>query len=494
MTTSQGRDSSASPDAPTAAPTPAATAVPAAADGAQIFSVTDNGAWCWFQDERAVVDPAANRALIGTVASRAGADGDSRGGDVDLHVVDLASGAAQTVTLHAGLESDDHDDPALWRRSDGRWLAVYSRHKSDELTRWRISEVDDPTTWGEEHSFDWVGDLFGSQEEARAAGGGRGVTYQNIHQLDGVLYCFVRAINDDPCYLVSHDEGSSWEFGGRLLHREKIGYVNGYARYASGARFGGFGHGTDDRIDVIITEHHPRDFPNSIWHGYLAGGALHRADGTVVSPLGRGLEDETPRAEDLTQVFANGSTWGGSVMTHAWTTDVRRGEDGTLVAILTARADDALGVDTARPAWNTPKEEYAPIDHRFFRGVLRPGAGEWEVRELAGAGPQLMPHEEDYTGLASIDPDDLDALWLSSIVDPRDGTALDRHEIFHGRTADGGETWEWTAITEDSEVENFRPIALPGDPSRQIVTWYRGAMQSSQEYQGEVMLRVAPRR
>src|SRR5699024_4765610 len=121
------------------------------------------------------------------------------GGDVDLHLVDLdrlgeggsppgVDPAARTITLHPGLESDDHDNPALWHRADGRWLAVYSRHKSDDLTRWRISEVDDPTRWGPEEVFDWRG-LFDSPEQARAAGGDRGVTYQNLHQLDGVLHC-----------------------------------------------------------------------------------------------------------------------------------------------------------------------------------------------------------------------------------------------------------------------------------------------------------------
>lgn len=455
---------------------------------ARTHQVTDNGGWCWFQDERSVVDGAGNRALIGAVASVGGADGDRRGGDVDLHVLDLDSGGTQTVTLHAGLESDDHDDPALYHRSDGRWLAVYSRHKNDELTRWRLSEPEDPTTWGEEQAFDWVADLFGSPEAARAAGGARGITYQNVHLLDGVLYCFVRAINDDPCYLVSHDEGDTWEFGGRLLTREKIGYVNGYARYDSGNQFG-----ESDRIDLIITEHHPRDFPNSIWHGYLAAGQLHRSDGTVVSDLGRGLQDPTPRAEDLTPVLANGSRWDGVVMTHAWTTDVRRYPDGTVVALFTARADDALGTETARPAWDAPSHEFAPIDHRFFRGVLAAGAGEWEVRELAVAGPQLMPHEEDYTGLASLDPDDPDALWLSTVVDPRDGTAWDKHELLHARTSDGGRSWEWAQITEDSVVDNFRPIALPGDPSRSVVAWYRGTMRTSGDYDAEVMVRVTPR-
>src|SRR5699024_8238109 len=204
-------------------------------------------------------------------------------------------------------------------------VAVYSRHKSDDLTRWRVSETADPTVWGEERALDWT-TLFESPEQMRTLGGGRGVTYQNVHRLDGVLHCFVRAINDDPCYLVSHDDGETWEFGGRLLTRAKVGYVNGYARYASGTHLG-----AEDRIDLVITEHHPRDYATSIWYGYLAGGRLHRADGTAVGELGRGLAQTAPRAEDLTCVLASGSTWGGATMTHAWTTDLRRFADRPLV-------------------------------------------------------------------------------------------------------------------------------------------------------------------
>ncbi|MDN5600638.1 MAG: alpha/beta hydrolase, partial [Brachybacterium sp.] len=447
-------------------------------------AISANGGWCWFQDERAMVDPVTGTLLLGAVASVGGAEGERRGGDIDLHIVDLARlgepAAVTTAVLHAGLESDDHDNPALWHRADGRWLAVYSRHKSDDLTRWRISETADPTRWGPEQSFDW-NQLFESPEQTEALGGGRGVTYQNLHALDGVLHCFVRAVNDDPCYLVSHDDGTTWGFGGRLLTREKIGYVNGYARYASGTRFG-----TEDRIDLIITEHHPRDYGTSIWHGYLAGGHLHRADGTVVGELGRGLNAPAPRAEDLTPVFENGSTWDGTVMTHAWTTDLRRFADGTLVALMTARADDTLG-----PGGDC--RGHGPIDHRFFRGVLAPGRTRWQVRELAAAGPQLFPHEEDYTGLATVDPDDPDALWLSTVVDPRDGAVLEHHEIFHGATADDGENWAWTPVTEGSAVDNVRPIAVPGDPGREVLAWYRGSLRSSQHYDAEVMVRARPR-
>ena len=31
--------------------------------------LNDNGAWCWFQDERAIIDPANKTLLVGSVAA-----------------------------------------------------------------------------------------------------------------------------------------------------------------------------------------------------------------------------------------------------------------------------------------------------------------------------------------------------------------------------------------------------------------------------------------
>lgn len=454
-----------------------------------IAVVNTNGGWCWFQDERTLVDPQTGTAVIGSVASPTGDDGRRRGGDVEVTVVDLAAGelAGAQAVLHAGFEADDHDNPALWRRRDRRWLAVYSRHKADEFTFWRLSEPGDPTRWGPEQNFCWT-PLFGQTEPALPFAPGRGVTYQNIHPLDGQLLCFVRAVNDDPCYLVSDDDGDTWTFGGRLLTRPKIGYVNGYARYTSGTQ-----RGTDDRIDLVITEHHPRDFATSIFHGYLAGGALHRTDGAVVGQLGRGVDDDTPRAEDLGLVFANGTVVDGQRMTHCWTSDIRRAADGRLVVLFTARTDDDLGLDLPR---STPD----PVPHALLRAELVPG-GAWGITKVCDMGAQLVPHETDYTGLASIDPDDPDALYVSTPIDPRESEllqcgALGVHEIFHGRIEHGREaigSWVWTPVTENSAVDNYRPIAIPGDPDRRVLTWYRGVMRSSQDYDCEVVLAVGRR-
>ena len=304
--------------------------------------------------------------------------------------------------------------------------------------------------------------------------GGRGVTYSNLHLLDGRLYCFARAVNDDPCALVSDDEGDTWTYAGKLFTRPKVGYVNGYTRYVS----------TPSRVDLITTDHHPRDYNNSIYHGYLEGGALHRTDGTVVDPIA--LDADAPSQVELTTILAADSVWDGEPMSHCWTIDIRRGNDGSLAAVLLARHDTP----------EKPEDAFArqhPVpDHRFFYARLAPG-GTWQVRQLARAGHGLLPHENDYTGLVAIDPYDLDSLYVSTPIDPRDGATLEHHEIFHARTADAGTTWSWTPLTKDSTGDNLRPVVAPGDPSRIPLLWFRGTMTASQHYNCEVVLLDLPR-
>lgn len=445
-----------------------ARVLPALVPNADEVVINDNGAWCWFQDERALVDPDAQLLVVGSVAAAEGPGGAERVGDLDVTVVDLATMTATVTVLHPGFEADDHDVPAFWRRSDGRWGAAYARHKTDDLSWFALSEPGDPTAWGEPRTFDWS-----------ELTGGRGVTYSNLHRLDGRLYWFARSINDDPSVLVSDDEGDSWAYSGKLFTRDKVGYVNSYTRYASDG-------GT--RIDILGTDHHPRDYDNSIYHGYLAGGALRDSTGAVVDA--DPLDADAPNQDRLTTVIAAGTQLGGATLTHFWTTDIRRvGEE--VAAVVTARANDPVGpMDYSDPEWHG---RFTPIpDHRFVYARLS-ADGTWGVHHLALAGDGLLPHEQDYTGLAAIDPYDADTLYLSTAFDPRDGTPTRHHEIYRGHTADRGATWTWDPVTQDSEVENLRPIVAPGDPGRTPLLWFRGSMTASQHFDCEVVLRDLPR-
>lgn len=431
--------------------------------------INDNGAWCWFQDERALVDPDAGVLVVGSIAAAEGPGGATRDGDLDVTVVDLATGAATVTALHPGFETDDHDVPAFWRRSDGRWGVAYARHKTDDLSFYALSEPGDPATWGEPATFDWS-----------ELTGGRGVTYSNLHRWAGRLWWFARSINDDPSVLVSDDEGSTWSHAGKLFTRAKVGYVNSYTRYSSAP--------DADRIDILATDHHPRDYDNSIYHGYLAEGALRRSDGSVLdaAPLG----PDAPNQDGLTTVIAAGTKLGGATLTHFWTTDIRR-VGGEVAVVVTARADDTVGpLDYSVPG--LPGRMDPIPDHRFVYARLD-ADGTWGVHHLALAGNGLLPHEQDYTGLAVIDPYDPDVLVLSAPFDPRDQTPTPHHEIYRGRTADRGATWAWEPVTQGSSVDNLRPILAPGDPDRQHLLWFRGSMTASQHYDCEIVLRTLPR-
>ncbi len=420
-----------------------------------IVELNDNGAWCWYQDARAVIDESIGMLLVGSVANSAGVGGSERGGDVEIVAYHLADGRADRVVLHHQLKpEDDHNTPALVIRPDGRYLAMYSKHHREATSYYRIStKPHDASQWNAEQTFDWKPHLGPADR----------VTYSNLFYLvaECRMYDFSRAVNLDPSILTSDDQGDHWAYAGKLLTVPRFGYVNGYVKYASNGI---------DRIDFIATEHHPRDFNNSVYHGYLQGGKLHRSDGTIV------VDDVLhatgfPQTE-LTKVFAADTVFAGDKMTHAWTVDLKLDAAARPYAILSCRANDV-------------PENSNFEDHRFI--YARFDGSRWNVHQLAKAGARLWAAEQDYTGLAALDPSNPAALYISTTVDPRDDRRLAVHEIFRGATANGGQTWTWTPVTENSTVDNLRPIVPKWDGRHTALLWFRGKMMRSQQYDCQVV-------
>jgi len=431
---------------------------PSGGSAGRLIVFNDNGAWCWYQDERVIVDSSPGTLLVASVAAEEGVDGRNRAGDVDVASYDLSSGRTSRFVLHHHLlTQDDHNTPALLIRPDGRYLAVYSKHNSEKVTYWRVSvRPHDAGDWRPERTFDWGPHLA-------AADGADNVTYSNVFYLsaENRAYDFARAVNRDPCFLVSADQGDNWSYGGKLLTEPRLGYVNGYTKYASNGV---------DRVDFITTEHHPRDFNNSIYHGYLQNGRLRRSDGAVVH--GNVFDGAGAPQVELTKVFSAGSIWNGELMTHAWTMDLHVDGAGRTVGLFSCRAND-------RP------ENTNFGDHRFFYAKFD-GSG-WQVHQMAKAGASLWPAEEDYTGLAALNPNNLNEVYASSTIDPRDGAALRVHEIFKGVTPDGGSTWTWTPVTWASPVDNLRPTVAIWDAGDTALLWFRGTMSRSQRYNCEIV-------
>jgi hypothetical protein len=422
----------------------------------ELITINNNGHWSWFMDERVIVDQETETILTGSVANMEGEDGAARNGNVEVSSYAPPTGEIRLTTLHEHLEADDHDAPALLVRPDGRYVAVYTKHNKDRFTRWRISiDPHDLTGWSDEKLFDWG--------RPPAPIGKDKVTYSNVFYLraEGRTYNFARSLNRDPTFMVSGDDASTWAFGGKLLTDKRIGYVNAYVKYASNG---------EDRIDFIATEHHPRDFSNSIYHGYIQGGKTHRSDGKVVDDSI--FDSVAPRPGVLTKVFATGTLLNGEVITRCWTTDLAVSPERHIYGVFSCRANDVPD--------NTNFN-----DHRFFYARLV--GSTWSVHQLAKAGQRLWNYEEDYVGGAAVDPQDPNTVYISTPIDPRQGMPLAKHEIFKGVTSDSGKTWSWEPITFGSSVDNLRPVVPQWNSDRVAILWCRGIVRSSQNYNTRIV-------
>jgi hypothetical protein len=421
-----------------------------------LITLNTNGAWSWYMDERVIVDTVGGNLLASSVADASGTGAAARDGDIDIASYNLAGGPVQNFVLHDNLQADDHNGAAILVRPDGRYLTAYTRHNSDKLTYYRVStNPHDATSWRPEQVFNW-GTTPGSDFNA---------TYSNLFYLEaeGRTYNFARANNRSPNMMISNDSGDSWSYGGKLFSTPvSVGYVNGYLKYASNGV---------DRIDFIATEHHPRDFNNSIYHGYIQGGKLHRSDGTVVDS--NIFDNSAPNQTALTKIFASDPENGSQVNSRAWTTDLHVDSDGNPYAIFTTRANDV------------PVNTNGYNDHRFW--YARYDGSQWNVHQIAKAGARLYGSEQDYTGLIALDPHDPNTLYMSTPIDPRDDTDLGVHEIFKGETTDGGVNWSWSPITFNSQIDNLRPTVPIWDDENTALVWMRGTYRSMHDYDLDIV-------
>jgi hypothetical protein len=449
-----------------------------------LIMLQENGGWCWYQDERSLVDPTSGTLLFASVGNYLGFEGAARDAFIDLTSFHLATGRRTRFSLGCiptFNEGDDHNVAALWQRPDGRYLAMYKGHNqgagwngkptgSDKTPQsfYRLSvHPHDASTWGPEQAFDWP-------PNDTTPPINNDVTYSNLLFMagegsgQGRLYNISRGPDRTPGFLYSDDLGESWTYGGRLSATDASAqqgqYSNGYFKYRSNGV---------DRIDFIATEHHPRNFNNSIYHGYIEGGKSYDAAGRVVDD--NVFDLIAPPPSQFTQIW-KASPVAETSYHHGWTAELERDDEGNLHALFTARYGTAI-VDG----------HVGDGDHRLFYARFDAATASWSTTELAKMGGPLHPSEQDYTGLGAIDPNDPNTIYISTPFDPRDGRALNHHEIFQGTTSDHGASWSWKAITENSTVDNLRPMIPHWPGPERAVLWLRGSYPNQRRYDQSVV-------
>ena len=425
-----------------------------------LIELNDNGGWCWFQDERVLVD--RGTLIAGSVADDSGQGGAQRKGNVELSILDLATRRAERVVLHARLEDDDHNAPALLRLREGRYLAAYGKHGSDRLMRWRVStHASNATQWQAEQRLN-VGASY---------------TYQNLHLLrdEGRIYNFHRGVGFNPNYAISNDDAKSFAYGGRLLAWDPDsgnglgGAGRPYLRYKSNGR---------DRVHFVTTEDHPRNFDNSLYHAYVHAGQIHNSKGERIADLSK-TRDASIEPTNCTRIYQ------GNADNVAWPVDLELDSLGQPVVVFSVQHGDSAVKNDRRAGGQELHYYYARFD-----------GSSWHVSFLAHAGSRLYSPEVDYSGLAAIDPARPHVVVISTNSDPRSGEPLisrangQRHyELFRGNSTDGGRTWTWTALTANSRCDNLRPVipdasaaTTQGRERTSIVCWMRGSYRTYRDF------------
>lgn len=427
-----------------------------------LIQFNDNGLWCWFQDERAIVDAVKGNIIVGSSACPTGFGGSLRRAANETVIFDLKNRVPVRYLLgnnsSSGLSTDDHNAPALLVRPDGKYIAMYSDHYDKYKNRYRIFNG---TTWAPEQAYDWT---------KRPGGTNNYIAYNNLYYLsaENLMYDFSRANERTPNFIVSSDMGDTWTWGGQLTTNYSNSYNRGYYKY--------WGNGVD-RIDFIFTEQHPRDTLTSIYHGYIKNGKSYDSFGNVVDN-DIFSTSYIPQFLHFTKIFSNGTKIGNNTFYRCWTSDLMRYEDGTIAAIITARVNQF-----ASPGYpdNSINPQHAFIYCRF-------DGQNWSYSFLDLAGYKFYSSEADYVGLGALAPNDPTTLYISSPYDPRDTTKiLNVREIFKGVTNDNGLTWSWTPITQNSSRDNVRPIIPIWDKDNMALIWCRGTYITAQSFDAAIV-------
>jgi hypothetical protein len=425
----------------------------------EVIVLNNDGAWNWLQGERAVV--VHDQLIVGSVAM--GRQEPDREGDIEVTSYNLKTGKIARATLHhetspiqRGRWRDDHSSPALAVRPDGYLVAMYCTHAQAAVFHHRISlRAGDVSDWTEERTF--------------AIDAGSRVAFPQLTLAEsksgpqGKLLLFFRGLENRgmPSLAHSDDGGVSWAVDGVFL--QLSAKVTPYVKYASDE------HGT---VHLAFTDGHRVDFNNGVFHATYHDGQFWRSNGERIAAFAEGISS----TRQPTEIF-------------------RANPDS--VAMISDMALDSNGQPHVvySVQINTRPLRPRPIgaDHRYR--YARWDGRVWLDREIAFAGTEThAAPDDDCTGLAAIDPQDVSVVYISTNADPVTGAPLmsaadhQRHwEIFQGITRDGGARWTWKPITRDSRFDNLRPVVPRGAVRPSPVVWLRGAMRMPKDSGLEVV-------
>jgi len=388
------------------------------------FDLTIPGAWTWFSDPRAIA--ASGSVFVGSINTA----GHARVTQFNQSTGERAAG----FTLHSSLGVDDHDVPSLLiRSSDSKLMAFYCHHNGAEFYMRVSTNALDASAWDAEVTLD-------------SSLGMDSYTYANPIQLTGEtndpIWLFFRG--DPPgatgwaqYFSKSEDDGATWAAATRWIEN---GSERPYIKLVQNG---------DARIDFAVTDGHPNSVAtNSLYHGYYEGGNWYQSDGTLVGGVG-----DLPFAPSAFTLVYDGTT------TPCWVSDI----------VIDGSGNPVIAYE------NFP----STTDHRYRYAKWNGSA--WSDNEIVAEGTYLYAAEAYYSGGISIDPADVNTVYLSR--EPGDAD----WEIWRYVTSDGGATWEGTKLTTESG-RALRPYVVRNHGGDKKVAYFAGTYMTFTNYDTVIKL------
>lgn len=416
------------------------------AQQSQILS--DDGAWCWFSDPRAIyTGPDKSHIVTGWVDSK---------GSIFSASLDFRSGKIVKKELYHELEIDDHDNPAFLELEDGRILSQYTWHGGTAKGMGVIQNIADGANDIESFGAPFIFKPYDEKLVEKYIK--QTYTYANPFRLKAEqnrLYSFGRWIGYKPNMITSTDNGKTWSAPKIVVTSKQLDVNNRpYAKYYSDG---------NSKIHMIFTDGHPNNEPlNSVYYCYYENDTFWRADGSQICTV-----DQLPfYPEDASLVYLATAATG-----KAWIFDIAIDKKGRPVVAYTR--------------YPTNRE------HRYYYTVY--DKGKWQDHFLVNSGPWFpedeegkKQREENYSGGMTLDPADPSTVYFSHRIN---GV----FELSKATTRNLGKTWKISAITRNSVLNNVRPVVprYKGKSDPTVLLWmqFRRYMHYT-DYDSEIVYKV----
>jgi len=373
-------------------------------DAPQIF--TNDGAWCWFSDPRAV--SINNTIYSGWVSSN---------GNIMVASFNKKTDVITEKRILYKFDKDDHANPSFLVLPDKRIMIFFTAHNT-RGHKLKKSAIFYSTTINPEDISKWNK----LQKITKNTKGKMGFCYTNpvmLSQENNRIYLFWRGANWKPTFSYSDNLGGNWSkpktFIKSKRKKEKRPYMKVYSN-------------NSNEIHFAFTDGHPNNEPlNSLYYVKYKNGAFYKANGTEIGKL-KSLPIKHEKCDIIFQ---------GDNLTRSWVWDLGADKKGNPSILYT------------RFLKKTKHEYYYA---KWYENS-------WLNSKITDAGTTFTKNSKKwkseiyYSGGICLDKKNLNTVYYSK---PVNGI----FEIFKSSINPINNRWEEFPISTKSSKNNIRPINI----------------------------------